>query len=152
MKSRSEGPATSIYAGALRRPSPSPPSRDDRAGPVEKVVHAHEVQDPLSRYTRPQGRSDAEVDPSELPVGVRIGADRHTYTALARKAEELDVEVLPVGIGVDLDGLVERCGLLEDPLPVRGQAESVVVDASARVSEDVQSGMPQSGEISLGLV
>jgi hypothetical protein len=80
---------------------------------------------------------DAEVEKGELIRSVSIGAERNDRPAVAGYLEEFDVEVLPVGIPINLDRSVVITRALKDSPPVALQAEAEVEDSPAGVCENV---------------
>src|SRR5207249_1834066 len=83
-----------------------PLSRSRLRAPREELVDGHAVDDPRLGNPDLTRGSDAVVEKSELVRGMRIGAERDEGARLGGQPKELDVEVLAVGVPVDLDRAV----------------------------------------------
>ena len=56
---------------------------------------------------------------------------------LLRQQNEVRTQILPVGVSIDLDGLVQLRGDSKHTRPIRAKPHAKVVDAPARVPEDL---------------
>ena len=110
------------------------------------------VEDTLARDPGEDRRRHAELEEDELSSRVRIGADRHPGPRRRDRPKALDVEVLPVGICVDLERGARRRGGAGDALPVRGETDPKVIDATARMCEDLDVGVGKRFEVPIGLI
>ena len=81
-----------------------------------------------------------------------IRADRDPGAFRGDDPEPLHVEVLAVGICVDLERGPGLGGMASDALPVAGEPRPEVVDASARVGQDLYVRVFQTAEVALRLV
>ena len=56
---------------------------------------------------------------------------------LARNFKKANVQILSIRVAIDFNCLIELGSLCKNAMPVCLQADSVVVDAAARVSQDL---------------
>jgi hypothetical protein len=87
-----------------------------------------------------------------LTGGMRVGPERNPDSHVTSKAEQLCVDVLAVGIAVDLDGTVILSSAFEHTTPVSLKTKSKVEDPAAGMGEDVNGGVPQCCEVPFGLI
>ena len=59
---------------------------------------------------------------------------------------------LPVGVSVDLHRFIEPGRLAKDRFPIRVQAGTIIVNPTAGVSENLDVGITNGGEITVSLV
>jgi hypothetical protein len=81
-----------------------------------------------------------------------VGADRHEDTGLLRHPQQLDVEVLPVQMGIDLKGLARSRSRAHHERPVRAQAQPDVVPAPPRMGQHLDVGIAERRQVALGLI
>jgi hypothetical protein len=83
-------------------------------------------------------------------MGIRPDRDPGPFSGDDPQA--FDVEVLPVGIRIDLERRPGRDRAARHLLPVTGQARAEVVDPPARMGEDLHVRILQAAKVPLGLV
>lgn len=83
---------------------------------------------------------------------MRISAQRHARFGSTRELQQFDVKILTIRVAVDLDRFIQGSGFRENARPVGRKAEAKVVNATARVTEDVDRRITQRGEVTLGLI
>jgi len=83
---------------------------------------------------------------------VRVAPHGDADTHPTGKPEQVHVEVLAVGIPVDLQCDVMPPRLLEDDIPARTEPDSEIEDPPARVCEHVDPRVAQRGKIPIGLI
>ena len=81
-----------------------------------------------------------------------ICAQRNTRSVLSRNFEEVDIQILSIGIAVNFQCLIELGSFRKDARPVCFQTKPVIIDAAARVAEDLNVRIAQRCKISLGLI
>ena len=83
---------------------------------------------------------------------VCICPERNPCSLCVGELKQTHVQILSIGIAIDLECLVEFSRLSKDAPPVCPEAEAKIVDASARMSEDLDVRIPQRSDVSLGLI
>src|SRR5689334_7496617 len=152
-------------AGSLRPGDPDRKGRMTRRGgpnvsrpgaagphPREELVAAEVIEDLLALQPREYRGADPDPHHVELARRVRVGTDRDPAAGLGGEPEELDVQVLAVGIRVDLERLVQLGRSLDDATPVRAQARAEVPDAPTRMRVHVDRAIRERFQVALGLV
>jgi len=83
---------------------------------------------------------------------VRVRTDGNPGALGRDDAKPVDIEILAVRIGVDLERGAGVGGTPRDPLPVARETGAEVVDPSAGMGEDLYVRILQAAEVALGLV
>ena len=81
-----------------------------------------------------------------------VSADRNPAACFTGETDQIDAHVLTIRIRVDLDCLVQFRSDREYPRPIGTQSQPEVINASARVSEYLESGITQCRYITVGLI
>ena len=92
--------------------SPSP-------GPGQETVGIEEVEDALPGDPSQDRRGHAEVDERQLMGIMGVRADGDPGAGFCGEPKQVDLEILPVGVAVDLQGYSLLGGGREHPGPVR---------------------------------
>src|SRR5207237_1640278 len=127
-------------------------SVSNRSHPVEQLRSCHEVQNAIGLDLSQQRGRQSELDELELRRPVGIGSQRNAASCLRGKPNQIDIEVLAIGIRIDLDCLVQVGGDGEDARPIRGQAEPEIVNAPPWMTENLDVGITQRLEIAFRLI
>jgi len=83
---------------------------------------------------------------------VRIGAQRYPAATSFCQFQQIDIQVLTIGIAINLDGLIKFSRKIENVLPISFQTETKIVNSSARVAQYVNVRISQSCEVALSLI
>jgi hypothetical protein len=75
--------------------------------PSQKFVSVHEIQDVLASDLGSQGGGSGKGHETQLPGSVCIRPERNPAARFPRHGKEVGAQILPVGIRVNLNGLVE---------------------------------------------
>ena len=108
--------------------------------PHLEFIGVHDVEDPLARYLGFHGDRTSVGVELEVPRGVGVGGEEELTTGIDGEAGEIPIEVLAAWEAVDLHRNTQFGTRGEDHLPAGAQARTIVEVASARVSEDMDSG------------
>jgi hypothetical protein len=68
---------------------------------------------------------------------MRVGAQRYAAACFFRLSQQVNIQVLAIRITVDFDCFVQLGSTVKDSRPIRGQAESVIVDSTAWMAENL---------------
>jgi hypothetical protein len=121
-------------------------------GPGEEFVCRKEVDDPVGGDAGKEGGGEAEVDHFQLVGMVGIGAKRDAAAFCTGDLEELNVQVLAIGIAIDLNGFIELRGAGKHTTPISFESEAIIVNAAAWVAEDVERRIFQSRKVARCLI
>src|SRR5438309_8662143 len=83
---------------------------------------------------------------------VRVCTHGNSSSATLGDFKQTYVQVLPIGVSVDLHCFIEPGRLVKDRFPVRAQTETIIVNPAARVAENLNVRIAKSSEITFGLV
>src|SRR5437660_8989175 len=83
---------------------------------------------------------------------VRVCTHGNSSSATLGDFKQTYVQVLPIGVSVDLHRFIEPGRLVKDRFPVRAQTETIIVNPAARVAENLNVRIAKSSEITFGLV
>src|SRR6266567_3489503 len=76
---------------------------------------------------------------------MRIRAKRDAATGFGRHLDKVGTKVLTIGITAAFDGFVQFGGFRKDAWPVRSESQSEVINASARMTENLRRDRSGSG-------
>ena len=91
----------------------------DGLHPFSKLLLCHEIQDPAAINPGPPGSSQSKLNKSELRRAVGIGTDRYSASRFFGQSDEVEAQILTIGVGIDFDGLVEFGCHRKDSRPIR---------------------------------
>src|SRR5438045_9729966 len=83
---------------------------------------------------------------------MRICAHGNSCSATFADFKQTYVQILPVGVSIDFHCFIETGRLAEDRFPIRAQTGAVIVNSTARVSENLNVRIANGSEITFGLV
>ena len=83
---------------------------------------------------------------------VRVCAHGNSGSATFCNFSQTQVQILPIGVSVDLHRFIEPGRLAKDRFPIRAQAGTIIVNPTAGVSENLDVGITNGGEITVSLV
>jgi hypothetical protein len=86
--------------------------------PRTQALEIHEVEDPVRWDFCLKGRCEAELDEGQLIRLMRVRPERDSHASLPRDLEKGKVQVLPIGVTVDLNRLVQFRGFGKDAGPI----------------------------------
>lgn len=103
-----------VRRNRLRAATPS--SGPVTGRPVTQRAGVEQVEHPLRADARKQRGRHPEHHGGQVLRVVRVGPDRDAHRSVTRDREQVHVEVVTVGMGVDLNGLVQLGHLAQDAL------------------------------------
>src|SRR2546423_1663854 len=83
---------------------------------------------------------------------VRICAHGYPSAAALGDFQQAQIQILSVGISIDLHRFIEPPRFAKDRFPICAQTETIIVNPAARMAEDLNVGIANGGEITFGLV
>jgi hypothetical protein len=76
--------------------------------PAQHFLSRHKIQDSIFGYFAADSGGEGEIQEFQLPGVMGITAERDAHSFFARNLEQANIDVLPVGAGVDLDSRMNR--------------------------------------------
>jgi hypothetical protein len=120
--------------------------------PILQRLQTHEIQNSIGRNFCAHCCGESEANEFELPWMVCICSKRNPCSLCASELEQIHIQILSIGIAIDLECLIEFGRLGKDVPPICAETEAKIVDASARMSENLDMLIPQRSNVSLSLI
>ena len=103
--------------------------------PLQQFVGRHQIENLFWINLGTNGRGNSEIHKSKLRHAVRVCSERNTAAFFSGDGKQVGAQILPIGITIDFDRLVELCCEAENPRPVCGQTAAKVVNAPSRMTK-----------------
>src|SRR6185437_11317583 len=114
-------------------------------------MRSHVVEDSLRIKLRSYDRSDAEFHKRKLRRAMRVCPHRDPTSFFPSNGEQINTEILPIGIAINFNGLVELGCEGKDSGPIGRQSRTKIVNTPARMTQNVNGRVAQGVEIALCL-
>jgi hypothetical protein len=124
----------------------------NRCRPFQQLIRWHVVEDFLRIKLGSYDRSDAEFHKRKLRRAMRICPHRDPTSFFPGYGEQINTEILPIGIAINFNGLVELRREGKNSGPICSQAKTEIVNTPARMTQNVNGRVAQGVEIALCLV
>jgi hypothetical protein len=95
----------------------------NRCRPFQRLLRWHVVEDSLRVKLRSYDRSDAEFHKRKLRRAIRVLPRRDPTSFFPGNGEQINTEILPIGITINFHGLVELRREGKDSGPIGSQAK-----------------------------
>jgi len=124
----------------------------NRCRPFEELIRGHVVEDSLRIKFCLYDRRNAELHKRKLRRAVRVRPDRDPAPFFPGYGEQINAEILAIGIAINFNSLVQLSCEGKDSGPIGSQAKAEIVNTSARMTQNVNGRVAQGVEIALCLV
>ncbi|MDQ2912429.1 MAG: hypothetical protein M3T56_04150 [Chloroflexota bacterium] len=119
---------------------------------VGELASRKKGEDAVAGDTSEYRGRDPDLEKDKLGWGVSVRADRDPRTFGGDDAQPFHIEVLSVRIRVDLERGPGLDRATSDPLPIACEPSAKVVNAAARMGEDLDVPILEAAKVSVGLV
>ena len=126
--------------------------RADVFDPGAEFVFAHEIENPVGFDFGEKSSGRGELHKSQLCRTVGICAQRNAAARSPGNSQKIHAQILTIWIAIDFDGLIQFRGQAEDPVPIGLQTLTKIVNTTARMSQYLNVGIPERGQVTFGLI